>query len=168
MSHLLEISTPQYQTRKQNRNGVSRTPVIKITQIKCLVVCPCLPFGDMRGLVAFLVITEKKLLRCRLLCRDPNRLLGLEGRRDLILIVVIEIQQLKAVRSRRRLLWRWHLSLRPLHHRGIRLCALVDIPVDLGAFVLPAFKSAALLLPFLKDRLQSAHHASLGINGVVD
>lgn len=74
------------------------------------------------------------------LCCDSPRVLRPKRRRNLVVVAIVQVQQLEAIRHRcksllglgqSRLLSRFKRGLR------IRLCTLIDIEVDLFAFVSP-------------------------------
>lgn len=77
-------------------------------------------------------------MRRRLLGSDSHRLLGLQSRRDLILVTAVDVQQVEAIRDRNaRLLGRSDLLPHLRRWRWIGLCAFIHVKVDLLALVPP-------------------------------
>lgn len=84
------------------------------------------------------------VVQCRLLGRDPHRLLGLEGRGNLVfLAAVVEVQQMEPVGDCGRLLGRDRLLARFRGWRAIWLSTLIHVKVDLFALVSPVLLLAS-------------------------
>lgn len=109
-------------------------------------------------------------MRRRLLGSDSHRLLGLESRRDLILVTAVDVQQVEAIRDRNsRLLGRSDLLPHLRRWRWIGLCAFIHVKVDLLALVPPVALVSADRKKFDGlGYLQATHQALTCVDGIVN